>query len=125
MSILSDLKALIDSSALVNDYAQAHFYDESKYTGKTIAYSLNGGANSDHYVRNPIIDFVFYGIESSTGADRLNVETAAEGVFNYFLDNYKQGCIIGIDSLSELNGPNYSDSGRPMYTFSIQLKTAR
>ncbi|MAF36358.1 hypothetical protein CL622_04540 [archaeon] len=123
--ILDDLKALIDGSGLVTDYDQAHFFDESKYTNKTIAYSINGGSGSDHFVRNPTVDFVFYGIESSKGADRIDVANASESIFNYFLDNYSQGCIIGIIPLVEVAGPNYSDSGRPMYTFTIQLKTAR
>lgn len=123
--ILDDLQTLIDGSGLVPDFDQAHFFDESKYINKTIAYSINGGAGSDKYVRNPTIDFVFYGIESSKGADRLEVANAAEAIFSYFLDNYTQGCIIGIIPLNEVAGPNYTDSGRPIYTFTIQLKTAR
>ena len=123
--IIDDLKALIDASGLVTDYQQVNFFNESKHKNKTLAYRISGGSGSDHYVRNPDVDFTFYGESNPASSESLAVAQTAEALFSYFLDNYLSGCIIGISALSEVNGVYYTDTERPFYTFSIRLKTAR
>lgn len=123
--IIDDLKALVDASGLVSDFVLTNFYDESKHTSKTVSFRINGGAGSDQYVRNPDVDFVFYGESKSNSTTIQSVGASAESLFSYFLDNYKQNCIIGISALSEVSGVYHTDSDRPFYTFSIRLKTGR
>lgn len=123
--IIDDLISMINDSGLLTNYKQVNFFNESKNPDKTVAFRINGGAGSDHFVRNPDVDFTLYGKSSSSGGEALEVAQAAEAIFSYFLDNYSYGCIIGISALSEVNGVYYTDTERPFYTFSIRLKTAR
>lgn len=120
--IIDDLKLMIDNSGLLVDYQQVNFFNEAKHINKTVAYRINGGAGTDQYIRNPDVDFTFYG-KSTDSASAIGVD--ADAMFSYFLDNYKSSCIIGISALSEVNGVYYTETERPFYTFSIRLKTAR
>jgi len=120
--IIDELKTMIDDSGLVADYKQTNFFNESKHPNKTVAYRINGGAGTDQYIRNPDVDFTFYGSATDSAND---IGLAADNLFSYFLDNYRSSCIIGISALSEVNGVYYTDTERPFYTFSIRLKTAR
>jgi hypothetical protein len=123
MSIVSDLTALIDASGLVGDYSQTNFFNEANYPEKTVSYRITGGAGSDYLVRNPTADFTIYGIKG--GASAQETYDVSNALFEYFNDNYKSGCIVGIILLNEVTTAQRTDSDRPFCTFTIQLKIAR
>ena len=123
MTIVSDLDALINESGLVSDYEQTNFFNEAIYPEKTVSYKISGGSGSDVYVRNPTVDFAIYGIKEGLSAQETY--EVSNSLFEYFNDNYKSGCIVGILLFNEVTTAQRTDSDRPFCTFTIQLKIAR
>lgn len=51
------------------------------------------------------------------------VETFADGILNAAIDNHNSGCIANVMPIGSIQGPYYTEAGRPWYELNFELTT--
>lgn len=127
MSLLTDLKDLIYTSGVFDDYT-AHSYfginDESvsfREADKWTAFKVDGGGSIDPIYGEPFVRLWIGGKDKH----RAQFYNDVQSIIDFMNANYANGVIINILVQSDVNGPFSLSSGRSFFEINLRLTQKR
>lgn len=126
MSAYSDLKDLMISSGLLGSYQFRSVWLESSESageaGQRFVIMRQNGSPSDKYVRRAEFQVQVLGRVNDISIATLDSD--AEALIEYLLQQTVQGCMIAPNILADKAGVYFTDSGRPFYLFNVEVLSA-
>lgn len=121
MTMYADIKEHLIASTLMDAYTfQSVFNEQNMVDTKRYCLMLKNGRAGDKFVRNA--SYQIWLIGKVNDGDVAGIESDAEAITKYVLNNPNNGCVINLQLLLDPSGPKYTESGRVAYSFELGVK---
>lgn len=122
--IIDELKVLIDASTELDAYKFRLFrwYDDDQNTaGLTAVLRQVGGGPNDRFIGAPYFQLLLLGNNRSV----RSINTSAQAIKAYLLDNFKTENIIDLTFPADVQGPFYIENDRVIFQLDINALESR
>lgn len=100
--------------------------ESSETSGKKyVAVWIQSGRSPDAgVVQYPQIRLIVSGTRDGRAkGETSEIETFADGIINAAIDHHSSGCVANVRPMGSIQGPYYTEAGRPWYEINFELTT--